>query len=121
ADYFDLMQQAMLAARRRVLLIGWDFDTRIHLTRERRWWQKLTHRREYPARLGSFVLWLNARRPQLEVRILKWGIGFTKFLGRGSMLVDLARWFPHRRIDFKFDTAHPVACGHHQKIAVIDN
>ena len=121
ADYFDLMQQAMLAARRRVLLIGWDFDTRIHLTRGRRWWQKLTHRREYPARLGSFVLWLNARRPQLEVRILKWGIGFTKFLGRGSMLVDLARWFPHRRIDFKFDTAHPVACSHHQKIAVIDN
>ncbi|MGB3797836.1 MAG: phospholipase, partial [Alteraurantiacibacter sp.] len=29
ADYFDLIQQAMLKARQRILLIGWDFDTRI--------------------------------------------------------------------------------------------
>ena len=37
ADYFDLIQQAMLKARQRILLIGWDFDTRIHLKRGRRW------------------------------------------------------------------------------------
>ena len=36
ADYFDLIQQAMLKARQRILLIGWDFDTRIHLKRGRR-------------------------------------------------------------------------------------
>ena len=39
-DYFELMQRAMLNARRRILLIGWDFDTRIHLSKGRRWWQK---------------------------------------------------------------------------------
>ena len=36
--------------------------------------------------------------PQVEPR-------FLKFFGRGTMLLDLARWWPHRRIDFKFDTA----------------
>lgn len=120
ADYFDLMQQAMLKARQRVLLIGWDVDTRIHLTRGRRWWQR-PWRGDYPARLGSFIPWLTTNNKRLEIRILKWGVGALKFLARGSMALDLVRWFPHRRIDFKFDTAHPIGCSHHQKIAVIDD
>ncbi|WP_240310892.1 phospholipase D-like domain-containing protein [Altererythrobacter sp. ZODW24] len=119
-DYFHLMQQAMLNARKRVLLIGWDFDTRIHLAQGRRWYQRRGEGK-YPVRLGSFILWLTRHRPDLEVRILKWSYGFLKFFGRGSMMIDLARWWPNRRIDFKFDTAHPVACSHHQKIVVIDN
>ena len=120
ADYFALMQQAMLRAQRRIMLIAWDFDTRIHLAHGRRWWQR-PWRREPPTRLGSFILWLGRHRPELEIRILKWGLGFLKFFGRGSMLLDLARWWPHDRIDFKFDTHHPVGCSHHQKIAVIDD
>ncbi|GAA0280422.1 phospholipase D-like domain-containing protein [Alteraurantiacibacter aestuarii] len=119
-DYFDLMQQAMLKAEQRILLIGWDFDTRIHLSKGRRWWEK-GWRRYYPRRLGSFILWLGRKRPGLEVRILKWSVGALKFLGRGSMMIDLIRWWPHRRIDFKFDTAHPVGCSHHQKLVIIDN
>ena len=120
ADYFDLIQQAMLKARQRILLIGWDFDTRIHLKRGRRWWQK-GWKSEYPSRLGSFIIWLNNHRPDLEIRILKWSYGFLKFFGRGSMAFDLLRWWRHRRIDFKFDTAHPVACSHHQKLVIIDD
>ena len=120
ADYFDLIQQAMLKAKQRIMLIGWDFDTRIHLHHGRRWWQK-GRSKEYPARLGSFILWLGRHRPELEIRILKWSYGFLKFFGRGSMVLDLMRWFPHRRIDMEFDTHHPVGCSHHQKIVVIDD
>ena len=119
-DYFDLIQQAMLKAEQRILLIGWDFDTRIHLSRGRRWWQK-GWKREYPSRLGSFILWLNRHRPKLEIRILKWNIGVMKFAFRGSMVLDLMRWWRHSRIDFKFDTKHPIGCSHHQKIVVIDD
>ena len=118
--YFDLIQQAMLKARHRILLIGWDFDTRIHLTRGRRWWQK-PWKREYPARLGSFIPWLVRHHRTLEIRILKWGIGTLEFAVRGTMMLDLLRWLPHRQIKLKFDNAHPVACSHHQKIVVIDN
>jgi phosphatidylserine/phosphatidylglycerophosphate/cardiolipin synthase-like enzyme len=120
ADYFEAMQRAMLCARERIMLIGWDFDTRIHLTHGRRWWQK-AWRRDFPARLGSFIPWLVNEYPELEVRILKWGAGALKFFVRGSMLFDIIRWLPHRRIDFKFDTAHPVGCSHHQKIVLIDD
>jgi phosphatidylserine/phosphatidylglycerophosphate/cardiolipin synthase-like enzyme len=119
ADYFNCMQQAMLKARQRVLMIGWDFDTRIHLSRGRRWWEKGI-KRTYPSRLGSFIPWLARHNPKLEVRILKWRLGVLQFASRGAMMLDLARWWPHKRIDFKFDTAHPVGCSHHQKIVVID-
>ena len=121
ADYFALMQQAMGKAQRRIHLIGWDFDTRIHLAKGRRWWQRMWKRHEAPLRLGSFILWLRRNNPALEILILKWSFGFIKFFGRGTMLLDIARWARHRRIQFKFDTAHPLGCSHHQKIVVIDD
>jgi phosphatidylserine/phosphatidylglycerophosphate/cardiolipin synthase-like enzyme len=120
ADYFAIMQAAMLNARYRIFLIGWDFDTRIHLAEGRHWWQR-AWKKKYPARLGSFIAWMIRNRPTLEVRILKWSFGVFKFTYRGSMWVDLMRWIRHRRIDFKFDSAHPVGCSHHQKIAVLDS
>ncbi|MXP13895.1 phospholipase [Altererythrobacter confluentis] len=119
-DYFALMQDAMLEARQRILMIGWDFDTRIHLADGRRWWQR-GRREQHPKRLGSFILWLTRKNRGLEVRILKWSYGVLQFATRGSMAVDLMRWWRNKQIDFHFDTAHPVAASHHQKIVVIDD
>lgn len=119
-NYFRHMQDAMLKARRRILLIGWDFDTRIHLDNGRRWWQNGRVAR-HPSRLGSFFPWLIRHRPQLEIRILKWSIGLLKLILRGAMTLDLLRWLPKRRIDFKSDTSHPLGGSHHQKIVVIDD
>ena len=120
ADYFAHMQAAMLAARQRIFLIGWDFDTRIHLTAGRKWWQR-PFRRDFPSRLGSFISWLVRHRSDLEVRILKWSVSTLQFLLRGSMAWELLRWVRHKRIHFKFDSAHPIGCSHHQKIAVLDD
>jgi phosphatidylserine/phosphatidylglycerophosphate/cardiolipin synthase-like enzyme len=120
AAYFELMQDAMLKARQRIFLIGWDFDSRIHLGGGRRWWN-LPRRRRFPARLGAFIVWLVNRAPALEVRLLKWNLGALKFLLRGTMIIDVARWWLNQSIDFKFDAAHPIGCSHHQKIAVIDD
>lgn len=120
AAYFTLMQQAMLSARQRIYLIGWDFDTRVRLGTGRRWWN-LPRREVWPARLGPFVLWLIRRRPGLEVRVLKWNFGALKFIFRGIMIIDLFRWLLSRGVVFKFDSAHPLGCSHHQKIIVIDD
>ena len=120
-DYFDLMQQAMLKARQRVLLISWDFDTRIHLTQGRRWWQRAWRNDRFPARLGSFIVWLTRHCNEVEIRVLNWSFGTLKFLRRGTMILDLVSWLWHPRIDYKFDSAHPVGCSHHQKIVLIDD
>lgn len=120
ADYFAHMQEAMLAARQRIFLIGWDFDTRIHLTHGRRWWQR-PFRRGHPRRLGSFIGWIVRKNRGVEVRVLKWSVTVIQFIMRGTMTWDLLRWVRHKRISFKFDTAHPIGCSHHQKIAVLDD
>ncbi|GGC02249.1 phospholipase D/transphosphatidylase [Novosphingobium endophyticum] len=119
-DYFDAMREAMLEARQRIFLIFWDFDSRILLSSGRRWWQS-GRKERFPARLGSFILWLVRRNGDLNIRILKWQFSLFKSLFRGTMIFDLVRWFMHRRIDFKFDSAHPIGCSHHQKIVVIDD
>ncbi|MDE2564080.1 MAG: phospholipase [Sphingomonadales bacterium] len=120
APYFELMREAMLNARQRILLIGWDFDTRVRFDIGRRWWN-LRRKTVPPRRLGPFVLWLADRNPDLDIRVLKWNFGAFKAVFRGRMMLDLLRWWRHPRVHFRLDSAHPLGCSHHQKIVVIDD
>ena len=120
AAYFGLMQQAMIAAQQRIHMIGWDFDTRMRLGPGRKFYN-LPDRDVQPARLGPFVMWLVRRNKSLQVRVLKWNFGALKFIFRGSMILDLIRWWLSPGIAFKFASAHPLGCSHHQKIVVIDD
>lgn len=120
SDYFDVMREAMLEARQRIFLIGWDFDSRILLSSGRRWWQS-GRKEQFPARLGSFIPWLVNRNKRLNILLLKWNFSLLRSLFRGTMIVDLMRWAVRKRISFKFDSAHPIGCSHHQKIVVIDD
>jgi phospholipase D1/2 len=118
ADYYRLAKRAMLKAERQILMIGWDFDTRIFLDREESD-DEATH--HVPNELGPFIQWLADHRPGLCIHILKWDMGALKLLGRGTTLLRLARWMWHDRITFKLDGAHPTGASHHQKILVIDD
>lgn len=120
AAYFELLQGAMLQAKQRIMLVGWDFDTRIRLARGRRWWN-LPRPERFPSRLGSFMVWLIRHRPRLQVFVLRWNVAALSFLLRGSMVFDLIRWYLSGAIKFRLDAAHPFGCSHHQKIAVIDD
>ena len=113
ADYFRVARQAMLAARRQILLIGWDFDTRVLLDPD--------CDDGAPAELGSLITWLVRNRPELEIRILKWDVGAIKLLGRGTTIFRLARWMAQPRITFKLDGTHPFGASQHHKIAVFDD
>ena len=115
APYYEIIQAAMLNAKHRIMLIGWDFDTRIDLSRSRR------KKGDPPKRLGDFILWLANRTPGLEIKLLKWNFGALKLVTRGSAMIDVAKWAMHKQIQFKLDSAHPVGCSHHQKIVVIDD
>ena len=76
ADYFEAARLGMLKARRRIMLIGWDFDARIQLSDERLPGE--------PRTLGDFMLWLVERNPALEVYLLRWNIGALRTLFRGT-------------------------------------
>ena len=120
AAYFELIHEAMLHARQRIFLVGWDFDSRIRLAGGRRWWN-LPRKQQFPARLGAFIVWLTKRTPGLRIHLLKWNFGAVRMLFRGSMILDLIRWSWNSGIFFKFDAAHPLGCSHHQKLVVIDD
>lgn len=113
AEYFRLARQAMLSAEKQILLIGWDFDTRICLDYDAD--------DDAPAELGSLLSWLPKNRPGLQIHILKWDLGAIKLLGRGTTALRLARWAASSRIHFKLDGAHPPGASHHHKIVVIDD
>lgn len=113
ADYFRLARQAMLRAEKQIMLIGWDFDTRICLDFEAD--------DGAPVELGAFLSWLPRNRPGLQVHILKWDVGAIKLLGRGTTVLRLARWAASDQIHFKLDGAHAPGASHHQKIVVVDD
>ncbi|WP_328599277.1 phospholipase D-like domain-containing protein [Rhodococcus sp. (in: high G+C Gram-positive bacteria)] len=114
ADYFHHAKSAMLQAEKRIMLIGWDFDTRIKLEPGK---QTL----DGPNRLGMFLRWLVREKPDLEILVLKWNIGAFTAIGRGMTPVFVSNWLTDERLRFEIDGAHPVGAAHHQKIIVIDD
>ena len=104
----------MIRAEKTIFLIGWDFDFRIHLDPENR-------ENEWPDKLGAFITELVKRKPDLNIRLLKWDWGALKMLGRGAMPLYLLQVKAHPRIQVSFDHSHPVGACHHQKIVVIDD
>ncbi|TCP66734.1 phospholipase D-like domain-containing protein [Sphingomonas sp. PP-CE-1G-424] len=114
ADYFRTARVAMMGAKRRILLIGWDFDARIAL-------EPGVDRPGEPKTLGEFMLWLVDREPDLEIFVLRWDTGAIKSLFRGSTVFTMMKWMKHKRIHTKLDGHHPTAASHHQKIVIIDD
>ena len=62
ADYFRLARLAMLRAKSQILLIGWDFDTRIFLDEK--------PEGGVPTKLGPLLSWLAKHRPEICIHIL---------------------------------------------------
>ena len=112
ADYYRHIARAMECAERRILIVGWDFDTRIVLEPDEQ------GRGE---RLGPFFLRLAGEVPDREIDVLKWNFGALKQFVRPAAVWWLLKWWRTKRIEMRFDSAHPPGCSHHQKIVVIDD
>ncbi|WP_232474374.1 phospholipase D-like domain-containing protein [Sphingomonas sp. MA1305] len=112
-DYFTHLRAAMLKARRRIVLVGWDFDARIAFAGG--------GGDGGPEAIGEFITWLVRRRPELQVHILRWDTGTLKALFHAGTLLTVLRWIRDPQIHLKLDSHHPVAGSHHQKVVVIDD
>ncbi|HEY0625375.1 MAG TPA: phospholipase D-like domain-containing protein [Allosphingosinicella sp.] len=114
ADYYRYARAAMLEARERIMLIGWDVDTRVHLDEE-------PGPSGAPVALGPLLSWLSKRKPELEIYVLAWDEGLISIPGRGTTILRMLRWWADRRVTIKWDSTHPLDASHHQKILVIDD
>nr|WP_279614818.1 phospholipase D-like domain-containing protein [Sphingomicrobium astaxanthinifaciens] len=113
AAYYRIIAEAMQRARRRIFIVGWDFDTRITLAPDREG--------SYHESLGHFFIELARERPGRQIDILKWNFGALKQFLSLRASYWLLRWWLAPPINFKFDGAHPKGCSHHQKIVVLDD
>lgn len=109
--YFSGVAGALEKAQRRIVIVGWDFNSGICLQ----------PKKDPTPTLGEMLHRLVGERPQLQVYILIWRN--SVFYGDNPELFDLlfsGKW-AHPRIHFKLDDAHPVASCHHQKIVLVDD
>ncbi len=113
-DYFASIRASMMAARRTIFFVGWDFDASITLGHPR-----LDD--GAPRGVGDFLLWLARRTPGLEIRILLWSPAPLASWARPSNLPYLLRWKWNRQISVRLDGKHPLGSSHHQKMLVIDD
>ena len=119
ADYFALLREAMMNARREVLLIGWDFDFEIEMLPGQSDEDGLAPD-GMPNALGDFLEAVVARAPDLHLYILKWN--GAMLMAPGRLLPTLAlRIWGDERIHFALDGHHPFGACHHQKIVVMDD
>lgn len=112
ADYYKLLKQLMADAKERILLIGWDFDPRIAL---------LPDHNGKGEPLGQYLLRLAREKPARDIDILRWNFGGLKYFAIPRVLAMVMRWKLTRSISFRLDSAHPIGCSHHQKVAVFDD
>lgn len=117
ADYFRHVRAAMLRAKHRIMLVGWDFDTR---TTFERGGKKLAG----PNQLGAFLYWLLWRRQALEIYVLKSNLRLLPVfdgLWYGITPVSVVNRLSSRRLHLAIDGARPTGAVHHQKIVIIDD
>lgn len=113
AAYYEAFVRAARKARRSIMIVGWDFDSRTALSHDAEGRPVL--------RLGQFLNDLARSRRGLHIRLLEWDYPVIFGADRELSPIYGLSWKPHRRVHFRFDDTHPLAGSHHQKIVVIDD
>jgi phosphatidylserine/phosphatidylglycerophosphate/cardiolipin synthase-like enzyme/uncharacterized membrane protein YdjX (TVP38/TMEM64 family) len=111
AAYYDAFVAAVERAEQRVILVGWDIDSRTRLCRP-----------GAPSEtLCEFLNRAVAKKKGLEIYILSWDFSMIYALERQLFPVYHLGWKTHRRVHFRMDSAHPLGASHHQKVVVVDD
>jgi phosphatidylserine/phosphatidylglycerophosphate/cardiolipin synthase-like enzyme/uncharacterized membrane protein YdjX (TVP38/TMEM64 family) len=114
AAYFSALADALSQARESILILGWDFDSRVCLKYDN------DNGSPLPS-LGSFLNSLAAQRRALQVHILVWDFAMIFALDRETIPFFGPAWRRHPRVHFHLDGNHPVGASHHEKLVVIDD
>jgi phospholipase D1/2 len=109
-DYFRRLDEVLRQAEKSIFIIGWDFNPDI----------RLKPREEGSETIGTLLRRLVEEKPELEVRLLVWGMG-PVYSGKSLRMFGKMDWADHPRILLRFDFRHPLRASHHQKMVAIDD
>ena len=110
-DYYQALEAALLRARRSVLILGWEFDSRVRLSR----------REGGASTIGELLRHVLRASPDLHVHVLIWDSALIYSFDREFLPVVKHDWLSHPRLHFRRDACHPFGASHHQKVVVIDD
>lgn len=113
--YFRAFHQAALHARRSIVVLAWDFNSRTRLHFDP------VGEGAAPAVLGEFLNYLVRRHRGLHVNVLDWDYPMVYGTDRELPPAYGFGWKPSRRVRLRYDDTHPLAGSQHQKIVVIDD
>src|SRR5262249_38620021 len=112
--YFAALADAIERAEHSIIMLGWDFHSRVRLRRG-----------GDDDGAGSELLALLERRVRrrrgLRVYILAWNFPMIYALEREWHARLRFGTRSHRRISFRLDSAHPLGASQHQKLVVVDD
>jgi len=114
ADYFRAVREAAVRARRSIIVLAWDIDSRMQLVPD-------GAQDGFPPALGDFFNALVKKNRDLQVHLLDWDFAMLYASDRELLPRYKLGWRTRRRVHFELDGAHPVGSSHHQKIVVVDD
>ena len=115
ASFFGAVRQAALLARRSIIIMGWDLDSRTRLVDA-----SGQTKDAYPAELAAFLSALVTERSNLNVYLLLWDYSLLYAAERESFPLFSLQWRTPPRVHFSLDNQVPLGASQHQKIVVID-
>lgn len=110
AAYYEALQHAISRAKSSILIVGWDFDSRI----------KLCPQNKDCRTLGELLRECVEKNADLHVDILVWSVAVLHAPSAPASLLFGETWDDHPRIRVRLDAQHPIYAAHHQKIVCID-
>ncbi|MEQ9332997.1 VTT domain-containing protein [Thalassobaculum sp.] len=116
AGYFGVLREVLKRARRRIVIVGWDIDSRTPLAAD-------PSRVDdgLPLELGPFLAELARRTPDIEIRLLLWDYSMLYALEREPLPRLNLGWTSPPQITLCMDGTLPVGASHHQKLVVVDD
>ena len=112
-NYFGALRDSLGKARREILIVGWDIDSRFELIRDE-------NHPDYPSRLCDTLQELVDATDSLSVRVLAWDFAVVYAMERELLPARAFGWRKSEHLHFALDGRHTTGASHHQKIVVID-
>lgn len=113
-SYFEAVAAAIERARHQVLMLGWDFHSRLRLRRT-------GSPGGPPDELAALLDAVVGRHERLNVHILGWDFAMIYALEREALPLYRLGLRTRRRVHFRLDDRHPSGASHHQKVVVVDD
>lgn len=114
ANYFAALRRAFADARRSIVIVGWDIDSRTPLLGAD------GPGDEAPETLLPYLEYLIERRPALDVRLLLWDYSLLYALDREPLPSLNLRWRTPKQLKVLLDNCLPLGACHHQKLVIVD-